>query len=81
MSVVKVAPMQEILTAKIQKLTESENANSPRPTVPRSLAESENGILFRCEGCGGLLRYLTRTPDGRDLCKRCANPYPRRKLP
>jgi RNase P subunit RPR2 len=56
------------------------NASLLRLTIPHSLAESEDGILFRCNGCGDLLRYLTRTPDGRDLCKRCADPYPGRKF-
>ena len=40
--------------------------------VPHStVAGSRDGVYMRCEGCGSLLRFLIRSKDGRDLCKRC----------
>jgi hypothetical protein len=40
--------------------------------VPHSVvAGGRDGVYVRCEGCNSLLRFLIRTKDGRDLCKRC----------
>lgn len=38
---------------------------------PRSVVNGRDGVYVRCEGCGSLLRFLIRSKDGRDLCKRC----------
>lgn len=29
------------------------------------------GVYVRCDSCESLMRFLIRTKDGRDLCKRC----------
>ena len=40
--------------------------------VPHSVvAGGRDGVYVRCDGCGSLLRFLIRSNDGRDLCKRC----------
>jgi hypothetical protein len=39
--------------------------------APHSLVGGRDGVYVRCEGCGSLLRFLIRSKDGRDLCKRC----------
>jgi hypothetical protein len=36
-----------------------------------TLIPERDGVCLRCEGCGSLLRFLIRSKDGRDLCKRC----------
>jgi uncharacterized Zn finger protein len=42
---------------------------SPTPHVV--VAGGRDGVYVRCDNCGSLLRFLIRTKDGRDLCKRC----------
>jgi hypothetical protein len=40
--------------------------------VPHStVTGSRDGVYMCCEGCDSLLRFLIRSKDGRDLCKRC----------
>lgn len=36
-----------------------------------SVVGGRDGVYVRCDGCGSLLRFLIRSKDGRDLCKRC----------
>lgn len=42
---------------------------SPAPHAV--VAGGRDGVYVRCERCGSLLRFLIRSKDGRDLCKRC----------
>jgi hypothetical protein len=41
------------------------------PTPHSAVVGGRDGVYVRCEGCGSLLRFLIRTKDDRDLCKRC----------
>ena len=46
----------------------------PSPTPQSVVTGGRDGVYVRCEGCGSLLRFLIRSKDGRDLCKRCLDP-------
>ena len=41
------------------------------PVAHSVVAGGRDGVYVRCDGCGSLLRFLIRSKDGRDLCKRC----------
>ena len=41
------------------------------PSPHSVVAVGRDGVYVRCDGCGSLLRFLIRSKDGRDLCKRC----------
>ena len=40
------------------------------PKAHSVVAGGRDGVYVRCEGCGSLLRFLIRSKEGRDLCKR-----------
>lgn len=44
------------------------------PTPHSVVAGCHDGVYVRCDGCGSLLRFLIRSKDDRDLCKRCLDP-------
>ena len=47
------------------------------PAPHSVVAGGRDGVYVRCDGCDSLLRFLIRSKDGRDLCKRCLDDSPK----